>query len=126
MINIMDMEEAVLIEADDFGLSVGNLVTEIQFRDDTLGFRDACKFACAVIGTLITEGLIAVIKTEYKQEEEDIYIPVKSIDLSEEELDRFIKNPGQWDDMKVFSDTTPFELRTTEKGSGRLEELRGK
>ncbi len=125
MIDIMDIEESILIEADDFGRSVGNLVAEIQFRDKDLSYRDTCRFACTVIGSLMTEGLIKVIKTEYKLEDEDYYTPVKSTDLPEEELDRFLKNPDQWDEMNVFSDMLPFELRTTGKGREKLEKLRG-
>ncbi|HNW30548.1 MAG TPA: hypothetical protein PKN50_18880 [Spirochaetota bacterium] len=125
MIDIMEIEGAVLIEADDFGLNVGNLVTEIQFRDKKLGHGDACRFACAVIGSLVEEGLITVIKTEYVMKDEDFYVPVVSREVSKEELNGFIRNPDKWVEMKVFSDTFPFELRTTEKGREKLKKLKG-
>ena len=125
MINIMEIEEAVLIEAEDSGQNVGNLVTEIRFRDRKLGYGEACRFACSIIGSLVAEGLITVIKTEYIQEDEDSYAPVISTELTKEELDKFVSNPDKWDEMKVFSDTLPFELRATGKGRERIKKLRG-
>jgi hypothetical protein len=123
MIDINDLEQGVLIEANDFDTGIRQLINDItvQYRD--MDQTEIYKLACNVIGSLVTQNYVSVIRTRYECEQEDLYKRISCADLSEHELNLFLTRPDKWDEMEVFSNTAPIELRITEKGRDYLSAL---
>jgi len=123
MIDINKLEEGVLIEANDFNMGIRQLISDITVQYCHIDQVEIYKLACNVIGSLVIQNYVSVIKTQYKCEQEDLYAPISSADLPKKELDLFLTQPEKWDEMGVFSKTEPIELRITEKGRDYLSTL---
>jgi hypothetical protein len=123
MIDIEKLEEGLLIEANDFDMGVRQLVNDISVQYRHLDREETCRLAGNVIGSLFARNLVKLVKTRYRMQEEDVYAPISSADLSEKELETFFNRPETWDEMGVFSKTEPVEVRITKKGRGHLSTL---
>ncbi len=123
MIDINELEEGVLIEANDFNVPIQNLINDVTVRGRDLDKAEIYKLACNITGSLVIQNYVSVVKTQYKQEQENVYAPLSSADLSRPELDAFLAHPEKWDEMGVFSETEPIELHITEKGRDYLSTL---
>ena len=123
MVDINELEQGVLIEANDFNMPVQNLINDISVKDRDLDHDEIYKLACNVIGSLVIQSYVSVVRTRYKFEEEDIYTPIGSVDLPKKELETFLSRPDKWDEMKIFSDTEPVELCITDRGRDYLSTL---
>lgn len=123
MIDINKLEEGVLIEANDFNMGIRQLISDITVQYRHMDQVEIYKLACNVIGSLVIQNYVSVIKTQYTCEQEDLYAPISSADLPKKELDLFLAHPEKWDEMGVFSKTEPVELRITEKGRDYLSTL---
>ena len=123
MIDIREIEESVLIEANDFNMPIQNLYNEILVRGKTLPEPDVRTFTSRIIGSMVVEGLVTLVKSRYHREDADVYSFESSRDCTPEETDLMIKEPGRWDEMDVFSPTEVFELAITEKGRERLDRM---
>ena len=122
MRNIEEIEKGILIETDDFNYSVGNVVNEIMFRERKLDEKESCRIASEIIKSMVERKYVKVIKTKYKKEEEDLYSPISSADLTAQELELFFTKPERWEAMGIFSDTLMYELSITETGRKYLHE----
>ncbi|MCP4138416.1 MAG: hypothetical protein GY754_46065 [bacterium] len=120
MIDIQELEEGVLIEAGDFNMGIQQLIADITVRYRDLSKEEIYKLACNVIGSLVVQEFVTVIKTTYKETGDDIFSPVSNADVSGDELDTFLKEPAKWDELDVFSKTETFELKITEAGRNSL------
>ncbi len=123
MIDINKLEEGVLIEANDFNTGISQLVNDIAVQDRRMSRNEIYKLACNIIGSLVVQNYVTVIKTKYKRVDEDIYNKISSSDVSEEEMEIILKHPEKWDEMDVFSKTATIELRITDKGREYLSTL---
>ncbi len=122
MIDIREVEEGVLIETGDFNMCMQNLYNEIKFLGKDISDGEARRFTCSIIGSLVTQGLVTLVKSTYLQKEEDLYELESERGCTDEELDFLLKEPERWEEMNVFSLTEVYELAITEKGRLRLEE----
>jgi hypothetical protein len=120
MIDIRDIEEGVLIEADDFNMPVHNLYNDIVVRGRNISEKDARAFASRIISSMALEGLISLVKTCYRKEDEDCYAPVSTRDCTPDEALLIMKEPEKWEEKDVFSHTEAYELAITEKGREKL------
>jgi hypothetical protein len=123
MIDINKLEESVLIEANVVNMGIRQLINDITVQYRHMGQAEIYKLACSVIGSLFMLNYASVVKTRYKREQKDLYVPICSAGLPEQELDVFLKNPEKWDEAGVFSKTEPIELHITEKGRDYLSTL---
>ncbi len=123
MIDIQEFEEAVLIEADYFNYSVGNLVNDIAVRNKNLDTAELHKIACNVIAVLWIQGFITVVKAEYRQVDDEAFEAVSAIPLDDRETEDFLKSSDNWSEIDVYSETSTHELEITEKGRRYLEEV---
>ncbi len=122
MVDINDIEEGVLIETNDFNLSVQNLCNDIMVRGRDMSQEEVRKFASNIIGSMVTEGLITLVKTNYVQEDEETFSPDSERELSPEEMDLILKHPEKWEEEGVFSPAEVYEMVITEQGRERLFE----
>jgi hypothetical protein len=120
MINISETEESVLIETNDFNMPVQNLYNEILVRGKTMPEHEVRAFTSRIIGSMVLEGLVTLVKTTYRQEDADVYAAESTRDCIPEEVDLIMKEPDRWEEMDAFSITDTFELAITEKGRERL------
>ncbi len=123
MVDINELEEGVLIEANDFNMPIQNLINDIMVRCRDLGRTDIYKLACNIIGSLALQNYVIIVKTLYNCEEEDIYTALSSAELPKSALDAFLACPEKWDEMGVFSEKEPLELKITQKGRDYLATL---
>ncbi|HOD15959.1 MAG TPA: hypothetical protein PK307_00845 [Spirochaetota bacterium] len=121
MINIRETEESVLIEANDFNMPVQNLYNEILVRGKTMPEHEVRAFTSRIIGSMVLEGLVTLVKTRYRQEDTDVYAAESTRDCTPEEAGLILKEPDRWEEMDVFSITDTFELAITDKGRDRLD-----
>lgn len=125
MIDIRELEESVLIEANDFNMPVQNLYNEILVQGKTMPQQEVRSFASRIIGSMMLEGLVTLVKTRYRQEDTDIYTAESTRDCTPEEADLILKEPERWEEMDAFSITDTFELAITDKGRERLDQYPG-
>jgi hypothetical protein len=123
MVDIQEFEEAVLIEAGDYNYSIGNLVNDIEVRTRNLENHELFRIACSVIGSLWIQGFITIVRTEYRHVDDELYEPVSIAPLTDRETEDFLRNPDNWDDMEIFSETRAYELEITDRGRSYLEEV---
>lgn len=122
MIDIREIEESVLIETNDFNMPLQNLYNEILVRGKTMPEPDVRAYTSRIIGSMVAEGLVTLVKSRYHQEDDDVYSFESSRDCTPEENDLMMKEPGRWEETDVFSPTDVFELAITEKGRERLDQ----
>ncbi len=120
MVDIKDIEEGVLIETNDFNMSVQNLCNDIMVRGRGMPGEEVRKFASNIIASMVAEGLISLVKTTYVQEDEDLFSPESERELTHEEMDLILKQPEKWEEKEVFSPTEVYEMVITEQGRERL------
>jgi hypothetical protein len=123
MIDIQEFEEGVLIEADYYNYSIGNLVNDIEVRNRNLETGDLLKIACNVIAALWIQGFITVVRTEYRQVDEEACQAVSVTPLNDRETEDFLRNSENWKEMEIFSETLTYELEITDAGRRYLEEV---
>jgi len=124
MIDINGIEESVLIEAQDFNMPVLQLYNEISVRNKSLSESDARSLASRIIGAMVAEGLVTLVRGTYREIDEDCYSLETMRDLSPEETDLILKRPDRWEEKDVFSLTETYELAITERGTKRLDRCR--
>ena len=119
-IDIKEIEEGVLIEANDFNMGIHQLVNDILVKNRSMSKKEVLDIAGDVISSLTGKGFIKVIITKYREESEYLYTPVSHEELSEKELENLLKSTDKWDEMGVFSKIDRYELCITDKGSEYL------
>ncbi|HNR88148.1 MAG TPA: hypothetical protein PKM65_07395 [Spirochaetota bacterium] len=120
MIDIKGIEEGVLIETREFNMCIQNLYNDIKVGGKNLSDEEVRRFTCNVIGSMVTEGLVRLVKTTYLQEDEDVYSYESERDLTPEETDLILKEPERWEEENVFSPADVYELVITGKGRARI------
>ncbi|MBN2159083.1 MAG: hypothetical protein JW807_06790 [Spirochaetes bacterium] len=124
MINIVEIEEGILIEAGDCNVSILQVYNDIITRGKNLSRADALKCTSNIIGSMIAEGLVRPVRSRYRREEEDLYAFESERDLTPDEMSLILKEPARWDALEVFSPTEVFELAITDRGMKRLDQIR--
>jgi hypothetical protein len=121
MIDIKGIEEGVLIETNDFNMPIRQLYTDIRVQEKSMSEQDVCSLACSIIGSMLLEGLIRLVRATYREQKDEIYVLEAVRDLTPEETDLILKEPHRWEKTDVFSLTEPYELAITDRGREQLE-----
>lgn len=125
MIDINEIEEGILIETEDFNMGIENLYNDIKVRGKNLSDDDARRTTCSIIGSMVLQGLSALVKSRYRLEDDDLYEFQSQRDLTPEERELILTKPELWEENGVFSMTEVYELAITDKGREKLTEIVG-
>jgi hypothetical protein len=130
MIDIRDIQEGILIEARDFRIPVGEVYNEVMARGKGMSNEDCLNFTSNIIGLMVIEGLVKLIKTKSRKVDSDdddlitCYEFESESGLTPEETKLILKEPGRWEEMNVFSLSEAYMLAITKKGRKELKRIR--
>jgi hypothetical protein len=120
MIDIREIEESILIETNDFSWPIHQVYNEIMVSGKSISQEDAMRLTSMVIGSMVTEGMVTLVKATYREEDEDIYARESERSLTPEETDLILRQPDRWEEADALSLTESYELVITEAGRARL------
>lgn len=120
---ISEIEDLILIEANDFNVPVQNVFNDVWMTNKSLNREEAYKLTSSVIGSMVAEGLVELVMTHHIAEREDVFSPFAERYLKHEEIELILKHPELWDEKDVFSFTDTYQLKITEKGRDVFEQV---
>jgi hypothetical protein len=130
MIDIRDIQEGILIEANDLKVPVRQVYNDIKVQGRGLSDEDCRNFASNLIGLMVCEGLVKLVKLKSRKVDsnDDEYFTFYEFEsergLTQEEVKLILKEPGRWEEMDVFSLTESYLLVITKKGRKELKRIR--